>query len=74
MCVFGGSAPAPQAAKPVAAAPTAASVTSSDSVKMSRDYERKRQAAAMSQLATNPTGGQGVTAAAAVSKKKLLGE
>lgn len=73
MCV-GGSVKTPEAAKPVAAAATVSSTTGSDSVKLSRDMERKRAAAAMSQLSTNPTGGQGVTAAATTVKKKLLGE
>jgi len=73
MCI-GGTPKTPDPAKPVAAAPTSASTTSSESVKVSREMERKRAAAAMSQLSTNPTGGQGVVGSAATNKKKLLGE
>lgn len=72
MCI-GGKVKTPDAPPPTAPAATAASMTESESVVQSRDRERKRMAAAMSQAALNKTGG-GVSSGADVAKKKLLGE
>lgn len=68
MCMFGGDAPQ-QAEKPPAP------VTEEEqAVVDSRDRERRRQMAAAGQKMTMVNGAQGVTGAAPVATKQLLGQ